>query len=119
MAGYPTRCGWLDQMSARPADQERALQELFENFQSQLKNRSVLLLASPQGVTEIEYGSSGRGKQAFSGSNLWFIDLCIYNDLQESFYLHVHEFHEKKRAAVTMGSCSLRTLYSQLHDSKS
>ena len=39
MAGYPARCGWLDQMSAQPAEQERALRELFENFQSQPKKQ--------------------------------------------------------------------------------
>ncbi|KAK4117976.1 hypothetical protein N657DRAFT_685587 [Parathielavia appendiculata] len=36
MAGYLARCGWLDQMSAQPAEQERALQKLFEDSVGQV-----------------------------------------------------------------------------------
>ena len=37
MAGSLDRCGWLDQMSVEPAEQERALQQLFDT-KDQAKN---------------------------------------------------------------------------------
>lgn len=39
MDGYLDRCGWLDEMSAQPAEQERALQQLFEDAKDQPKKQ--------------------------------------------------------------------------------